>query len=112
VDGLDENSIVDKYCLCHTASEIIAEFGDEVPYTSYVLCVIESLFSANARINIDNIRVKFLFMKFCETSIVKKYNNYKLTSSYCHGPSAVPRRQNEYFIPWPSASMHLSPTPN
>lgn len=30
-------------------------------------------------------------------------------SSYCHGPSTVPTRQNANFIPWLSASMHLSP---
>lgn len=46
-DGLDESSIVDNYYLCHTASKIIVEFGDEVPHTFYVLYVTKSLFSAN-----------------------------------------------------------------
>lgn len=48
VDGFDENSIADKYCLCHMALEITVEFEDEVPYTFYVLYATESLFSTNA----------------------------------------------------------------
>lgn len=47
MDVFDENSIGDKYCEYHTASEINAEFGGEVPYTSYVLCVTEFSFSVN-----------------------------------------------------------------
>lgn len=38
--------------------------------------------------------------------------NRSLTSSYCQGPSTVPKRQNTSFMPCLSPSMHLSPIPN
>lgn len=35
-----------------------------------------------------------------------------LTSSYSQGPFTVPKWQKINLIPWPSASIHLSPTPS
>jgi len=60
VDGFDESSIVDKRYLCHTASEIIVESGDEVPCISCALYVIKFSFSANIEINKIYIKVLVL----------------------------------------------------
>lgn len=61
MDGLDEKSIADTYCLCHTASEITVEFEDEAPYISCALYATESLFSEKL-IHINNRAI----LKICE----------------------------------------------
>lgn len=78
-------------------------FEDEVPYTSCALCAEAFWFSKEV--------IK------CMINIKKDNKNpvtylLALTSSYCHGPSTVPKRQNTNFTPWLSADMHRSPTPN